>query len=139
MIRRPPRSTLFPYTTLFRSHEAQAGVRHPGRPLVPDDASALCRRGAARPPEPGARLFPQGPANAAAAPPCDGAARLQPLDLEPDHPGDVVPSLSGQRGRRGRRVSQGVRMITPTADGTRTPVPTLPSDPTSEGTLARSA
>src|SRR2546422_1840233 len=23
MIRRPPRSTLFPYTTLFRSHEAQ--------------------------------------------------------------------------------------------------------------------
>src|SRR5256885_10559026 len=26
MIRRPPRSTLFPYTTLFRSHEL-----HPGR------------------------------------------------------------------------------------------------------------
>src|SRR2546425_9688102 len=25
MIRRPPRSTLFPYTTLFRSHRAQAG------------------------------------------------------------------------------------------------------------------
>src|SRR3712207_7329519 len=24
MIRRPPRSTLFPYTTLFRSHEAEA-------------------------------------------------------------------------------------------------------------------
>src|SRR5258708_30004902 len=24
MIRRPPRSTLFPYTTLFRSHEAAA-------------------------------------------------------------------------------------------------------------------
>src|SRR2546427_4511541 len=24
MIRRPPRSTLFPYTTLFRSHPAQA-------------------------------------------------------------------------------------------------------------------
>src|SRR5262245_64327483 len=23
MLRRPPRSTLFPYTTLFRSHEAQ--------------------------------------------------------------------------------------------------------------------
>src|SRR2546422_6469876 len=36
MIRRPPRSTLFPYTTLFRSHphrhgageEAQSGVPH---------------------------------------------------------------------------------------------------------------
>src|SRR5690349_23940927 len=26
MIRRPPRSTLFPYTTLFRSHAAEAGV-----------------------------------------------------------------------------------------------------------------
>src|SRR5438034_11516855 len=26
MIRRPPRSTLFPYTTLFRSHEAEAHV-----------------------------------------------------------------------------------------------------------------
>src|SRR3712207_6894281 len=25
MIRRPPRSTLFPYTTLFRSHERAAG------------------------------------------------------------------------------------------------------------------
>src|SRR5256885_12274183 len=25
MIRRPPRSTLFPYTTLFRSHHARAG------------------------------------------------------------------------------------------------------------------
>src|SRR3712207_8804314 len=29
MIRRPPRSTLFPYTTLFRSHAAAAvGERH---------------------------------------------------------------------------------------------------------------
>src|SRR3712207_8583982 len=30
MIRRPPRSTLFPYTTLFRSHEAER-LRHAGR------------------------------------------------------------------------------------------------------------
>src|SRR2546422_7809609 len=29
MIRRPPRSTLFPYTTLFRSHPEPAG-RRPG-------------------------------------------------------------------------------------------------------------
>src|SRR3712207_8306011 len=28
MIRRPPRSTLFPYTTLFRSREVNIGVRH---------------------------------------------------------------------------------------------------------------
>src|SRR2546422_4461891 len=27
MIRRPPRSTLFPYTTLFRSERAESGVR----------------------------------------------------------------------------------------------------------------
>src|SRR5438874_10729026 len=36
MIRRPPRSTLFPYTTLFRSREAdgvQAGADDGGRPL----------------------------------------------------------------------------------------------------------
>src|SRR5258708_39180341 len=26
MIRRPPRSTLFPYTTLFRSHDHHAGI-----------------------------------------------------------------------------------------------------------------
>src|SRR3989442_8322509 len=33
MIRRPPRSTLFPYTTLFRSHSGAAIVEvpHPGR------------------------------------------------------------------------------------------------------------
>src|SRR2546430_3899026 len=28
MIRRPPRSTLFPYTTLFRSEQAHPHVRH---------------------------------------------------------------------------------------------------------------
>src|SRR5688572_31357960 len=27
MIRRPPRSTLFPYTTLFRSYEISTGIR----------------------------------------------------------------------------------------------------------------
>src|SRR2546426_4917839 len=29
MIRRPPRSTLFPYTTLFRSQNAMAGMARP--------------------------------------------------------------------------------------------------------------
>src|SRR3989441_6912410 len=29
MIRRPPRSTLFPYTTLFRSREIDGARRHP--------------------------------------------------------------------------------------------------------------
>src|SRR5687767_15355391 len=34
MLRRPPRSTLFPYTTLFRSR-SRAGVRLPARNLHP--------------------------------------------------------------------------------------------------------
>src|SRR2546430_12565144 len=36
MIRRPPRSTLFPYTTLFRSRSADARLPRPrmGRPLA---------------------------------------------------------------------------------------------------------
>src|SRR2546425_11626457 len=34
MIRRPPRSTLFPYTTLFRSAEEPVGVDTPGDPAV---------------------------------------------------------------------------------------------------------
>src|SRR2546422_7249057 len=33
MIRRPPRSTLFPYTTLFRSPPARRGPRDAGRRL----------------------------------------------------------------------------------------------------------
>src|SRR5258707_11720285 len=36
MIRRPPRSTLFPYTTLFRSHAGPARVAH--RPVRPFSA-----------------------------------------------------------------------------------------------------
>src|SRR3712207_9500523 len=43
MIRRPPRSTLFPYTTLFRSPEDRlAGVGHVDVPVV------VARRAAAR-------------------------------------------------------------------------------------------
>src|SRR3712207_7108753 len=34
MIRRPPRSTLFPYTTLFRSF---SGDPHPGNSMLMDD------------------------------------------------------------------------------------------------------
>src|SRR3989441_12957520 len=55
MIRRPPRSTLFPYTTLFRSPARSA------RPVVPGGLATRQRRGAAalrRPP--GVRGLPQG-------------------------------------------------------------------------------
>src|SRR3712207_7138564 len=47
MIRRPPRSTLFPYTTLFRSlpQPPGAGLRHRRRHLRhPRGRSALARR-----------------------------------------------------------------------------------------------
>src|SRR2546430_9778274 len=49
MIRRPPRSTLFPYTTLFRSHLVQRDC-HPARRerpggLAPGEPAAHYRRG----------------------------------------------------------------------------------------------
>src|SRR3712207_7109803 len=41
MIRRPPRSTLFPYTTLFRS---RGGVRHDHVVRLPGGGEAVLRR-----------------------------------------------------------------------------------------------
>src|SRR6266849_10151302 len=41
MIRRPPRSTLFPYTTLFRSPAAPASTRPPTAGSIP---ARCCRR-----------------------------------------------------------------------------------------------
>src|SRR2546427_2794178 len=40
MIRRPPRSTLFPYTTLFRSHVTQVGLSQQ-RVLLDEDFKAV--------------------------------------------------------------------------------------------------
>src|SRR2546427_7606730 len=48
MIRRPPRSTLFPYTTLFRSRGRAAG--HRATPRRRGGAPLAHRRGPARPP-----------------------------------------------------------------------------------------
>src|SRR2546425_8232518 len=46
MIRRPPRSTLFPYTTLFRSGPCHGAERMPlGSLLCPRPTLALCRPG----------------------------------------------------------------------------------------------
>src|SRR5690348_17958362 len=44
MIRRPPRSTLFPYTTLFRSHRGCGGPTMALRSLCEHDESAGNRR-----------------------------------------------------------------------------------------------
>src|SRR3712207_8199704 len=46
MIRRPPRSTLFPYTTLFRSLQAELpGQRGEARPQAVDDRAAVLHQG----------------------------------------------------------------------------------------------
>src|SRR2546427_8629389 len=41
MIRRPPRSTLFPYTTLFRSRFARNGGKFRCHPIISSSASCL--------------------------------------------------------------------------------------------------
>src|SRR3712207_8958703 len=41
MIRRPPRSTLFPYTTLFRSHRHASARDRDGDRLVAEDLARL--------------------------------------------------------------------------------------------------
>src|SRR2546425_7325517 len=50
MIRRPPRSTLFPYTTLFRSHHRRRSdvVPQPRHRLIRRDQRARYRRRAAK-------------------------------------------------------------------------------------------
>src|SRR3712207_8608360 len=44
MIRRPPRSTLFPYTTLFRSRVIEKGVLGPGNMMLIDTTSGKLMR-----------------------------------------------------------------------------------------------
>src|SRR3712207_9312859 len=44
MIRRPPRSTLFPYTTLFRSESRTAENRHGLQPVATTSRSVRNRR-----------------------------------------------------------------------------------------------
>src|SRR5436190_13092239 len=48
MIRRPPRSTLFPYTTLFRSSSASRSRGHSSP--TPTSCSPTSRRGTSTPP-----------------------------------------------------------------------------------------
>src|SRR6266487_6989828 len=50
MIRRPPRSTLFPYTTLFRSSRARPGVRGPQRHPPDEEVRARHPQHLPRPP-----------------------------------------------------------------------------------------
>src|SRR3712207_8202674 len=48
MIRRPPRSTLFPYTTLFRSAHALRALRPRAAPAEPEALGARRARAAGR-------------------------------------------------------------------------------------------
>src|SRR5438132_10823095 len=62
MIRLSPRSTLFPYTTLFRSRHGRRHRRHAGDPQPRDDArevqhGALARRGRGTVHRPGPRTM----------------------------------------------------------------------------------
>src|SRR2546427_8099640 len=56
MIRRPPRSTLFPYTTLFRSRVASAGPPGVRLRVSPPPDALSGRRLHRQPSEPGGRL-----------------------------------------------------------------------------------
>src|SRR6266542_1668699 len=75
MIRRPPRSTLFPYTTLFRSRRCRPRRTRP-RPPRPNQR---CRRSAGSPP---ARSQSR-PAGAGAP----GGRRKRPAATRPPRPG----------------------------------------------------
>src|SRR2546430_191216 len=44
MIRRPPRSTLFPYTTLFRSESPYRQLRRTYAPVAPRKSAPHCAR-----------------------------------------------------------------------------------------------
>src|SRR3989454_3815910 len=83
MIRRPPRSTLFPYTTLFRSlshpqrlvhctRDPQAVEQHRELPSHRDDGALLRvlppARRERRPPVPQVRIRPEGPEDVVGAP-----------------------------------------------------------------------
>src|SRR2546422_4551391 len=48
MIRRPPRSTLFPYTTLFRSPQSPSRARRAGSSRAPASPRTAPSRGASR-------------------------------------------------------------------------------------------
>src|SRR3989475_8088119 len=100
MIRRPPRSTLFPYTTLFRSPVVP---KRPGQPKAPAaPAAPPPRPGVGSPPrvtiprspapggggpptvKPVTPKRPMAPAPAPARPSRNTVVEVPPLELEPD-------------------------------------------------------
>src|SRR3712207_8800484 len=90
MIRRPPRSTLFPYTTLFRSERAEdhgpglplEEVRIGGRAL--QDGAAGCQRAEQR---------------------HEPAHRLERLAERPDHGAVHIITVAGRKDRKSTRLN----------------------------------
>src|SRR2546430_6386930 len=99
MIRRPPRSTLFPYTTLFRSRSLEIDQRRPARRTELDPG--IHGRGAAR--AVGSGTGRREPAAAVRA------ERLQPPGpTAAEGAGDRFPLLAGdRRARDDARARQG--------------------------------
>src|SRR5438093_6767561 len=96
MIRRPPRSTLFPYTTLFRSHRIPARPR-PREPAADDRADGGCERALA-----GWRDGGRAPRAGRASRP---AARARGAGRAVRGPAGGVPRTPARAGaRRGERV-----------------------------------
>src|SRR5256886_2534322 len=93
MIRRPPRSTLFPYTTLFRSDEPGAGIGEDrGRFLIQHLHAA--RQGLRRADVVGggpAKVLTRGECKAASEVPASPEVLLVPSVADPGIPGGVGP------------------------------------------------
>src|SRR2546425_11498182 len=93
MIRRPPRSTLFPYTTLFRSLARQVRVRHGVAELHQTARGGQCPRARRSVALHGAHGNPLGPRRLSSGPrvrrrsPADGIALLHELGGPAIHSG----------------------------------------------------
>src|SRR5690606_21526822 len=117
LLRRPPTSTLFPYTTLFRSDPTRRGTTPPPAAPPRTRRRAGRRRSRRRPPRPGGRPRPPRP------PPWPRPPRSRPLhhSLEQPHrqPGIVVPGVGVRRPgathllRVERRLQQRLALLRP--------------------------
>src|SRR2546426_9783432 len=95
MIRRPPRSTLFPYTTLFRSPRVSASESHHIREELASERNAVDQILARAAQVPGVLTKELG---VAAGPTLDDAV-LERLELLPVSPGRLLPVVTPKRGR----------------------------------------
>src|SRR5256885_2499746 len=92
MIRRPPRSTLFPYTTLFRSGRAVAGRHLAAAPRGPPRLNGGFSDGYKPPPQAVSAGYPPPPLRRPASGPMGGLARgPPPLPPPPPPVKEILP------------------------------------------------